>query len=328
MDRLYLASFVGDGTHAQPFQPVGTVGLTPPWSMVDLRANPAAVGGVCLLATPNVLAADPGLTFIGDDKAALIRAADASTISSRTGVPVSAGDTIESYLQSLLFVDRGTWKTVQPSRSGVREIIFNGVEWTADRVAVIASARKENTMGDDNANRANENPLAGNWTTITGVNALAINSTQFSRPAAGVGAVRWNPFTPTDDQFSQIYASILGTNADWGVICRSDGSDQNYYFGWAFGPGESIQKFVAGTETQVAAITTTNLAVGQILRLECEGSTLRWVKNGIVQGSGTDTSLIGGSVGFTITPTNTRLRGWRGGDIASLRRINAGGFFS
>jgi hypothetical protein len=328
MDNLYLAPLVGLGTRASPFQPLGTVGLGTPWSMVDLRANPALLTGSCLLASPVPLA-DVGLTLLGNDRISTLSALTATALTTALGVPgITAGMTIEALLQLLLFGSDGAWRSVRPSRfTGFKEAVFNGVVWTS--VFTPGAVRAENTMGEDNFVRADETPIAGNWSTdSTFTPGLRLLTNALQGGSAGNALSSWNAFTPADDQFSQVQVLVLGTSSDFGPTCRGNNAG-SAYIALANTGAEGIAKFTAGTYSSIAAVAITpNLAVGDIFRLECEGSTLRMVRNGLVLGSTTDTSFTAGSVGVHIFPTNSRMKDWRGGDITSLRRLNAAGFMS
>lgn len=173
----------------------------------------------------------------------------------------------------------------------------------------------------DNFNRANETPLAGNWTLVTNSQAtFNLTSNEILSTATGTTrgtSYRWNADTFGDNQYSQCSANTLGTDTDWSAIARVSASAYTFYMASAYAPNERLFKCVAGSFTALVSITTDNVAVGDVVRVECEGTTIRWVLNGVSKGSATDSAIASGSPGIFIWQSSARLDNWAGGDLAT-----------
>jgi len=329
--NLYLSTFQGAGTNANMFRPVGVDGLGVAWSIIDLRPNSAVQAGFCFFGT-TVTVSDPNAQFLSGDRSQTIAPADLTQVEAKLGISLRGASSTVDVLREVLFTDRGAgrWRPVAAARDGSKEIILNSERYLLDVSGVSAPAilsRPENTMGEDNFERADETPIGGNWSTDSVFTpGLRLLTNALQGGSAGNALSYWNAFTPADDQFSQVRALVLGTNTDFGPTTRGDAAG-SAYIALANTGAEGLAKFTAGTYTSLASVPITpNLAIGDILRLEVEGSTLRMYRNGILLGSTTDTSFTTGKTGVHAFPTNSRLNDWRGGDLTSSHRLNASGF--
>ena len=121
MAAFYLTTWLGTGTLADPFIPLGAA-ARPGWRVIDLRPNPAVAAGRALLVTPtrNDL---PGMDLLGESLDAPIPPALRGTIATRLGLPPGsvAGATVRSVIIELLTVHGdapGRWKKARPGRDG------------------------------------------------------------------------------------------------------------------------------------------------------------------------------------------------------------------
>lgn len=179
----------------------------------------------------------------------------------------------------------------------------------------------------DNFNRSNENPLAGDWETIT--NALALTSNQVFAASAAQCVSAWkasaNDFG--DDQYSQATLDDLRNNDNAGVAVRCDtaGSGQGYIAKWSNGDGRIyVQKFTGGGSWSNLTSSIETFTGGDVLKLEAttNGSDcdLEVFVNdvSVITITDTSTALTGGQPGlcYEYSAINqTSIDDWEGGDI-------------
>ncbi len=171
----------------------------------------------------------------------------------------------------------------------------------------------------DDFNRADASPIGGNWTTGPGFTGLRVVSNECAKidSFAGEAAAYYNAASFADNQYSQYTPTVLGTNTDQGPIvrCATSGTTKNCYVANTYITDEQIFKFVGGTYTKLLSVTTSDVVNTDVIRVEAEGSTIRWVKNGTSQGSVTDSSLTSGAAGIFIYRPDCRADNWEAGDI-------------
>lgn len=315
---LYLAPYIGNGTRAAPFRPRGSDQLG--WSAIDLRHNAAVVTGYALLWLP-VADPDPALRQLAGGKLETLTAQTRNALDTALNIRMTAVSDPYKLIQELLLKD---WsdricKPVQWSWKGEREVWLAGERW----VRQMGGPTNPTTIDpSDDFNRADENPIVGNWTLSIGSNH---NFQLISNELGGVGTAGdaylfWAADAPPNDQWSEIRAgTALGTGSDWGPACRVATDDKEGYFASCFATGEELAKHVAASYSSIAVVTTSNIVAGDVVRVEAEGSTIRFKVNGVeVTGSpGTDTSLSSGRWGVFMFAVDPRLDDWRGGDFAA-----------
>ena len=168
----------------------------------------------------------------------------------------------------------------------------------------------------DQFNRADASPIGGKWTTITGQTGLKIVSNEVTGITDGTScAAYWNADTFNNDQYSRVTLTNVGVIADVGACCRMSTSAASYYFANSNTTDKSLHKVIAGTYTVIAAVSFTNFVAGDILELQCSGSTLVFLKNGQFVGLGTDSSLTSGPAGLSSYQQACRLDNWEGGNL-------------
>ena len=105
-------------------------------------------------------------------------------------------------------------------------------------------------------------------------------------------AVRYNA-TFDEDQWAQLTFDAVGSNSYLGPAVRCQGT-ATYYGYFADNATRYLFSSVGGSWTQVAVSGAYSPSVGDTMRLEVEGTTLRCYWNGSL-----DTSLTGGTGIFT-----------------------------
>ena len=83
-----------------------------------------------------------------------------------------------------------------------------------------------------------------------------------------------------------------------------------------------IQEVTAGVEATIGPGGNGEVspAIGDLVRFEAEGTTLRYYINGILQVSVTDASIASGRAGIVIYSTTSRLDSWQAGDLGGSTR--------
>ena len=188
-------------------------------------------------------------------------------------------------------------------------------------------------VATDNFNRADGPGLGANWTNVgpfaSSSGVMRINSSiNIYGGGGGDCAARWTGAgTFTADQYSSLVVTGVGTDFSYvGVIARasSDADGNRDYYKYQmrgiFGT-TSLVKVVNGVETTLSATPATlTWNDGDRIEIECEGTSIRGLKNGVVQHSATDSALTTGVPGVTanhvsiVPPFGDD---WEGGNITA-----------
>lgn len=169
----------------------------------------------------------------------------------------------------------------------------------------------------DNFNRAN-GPIGSNWTAVTGAWLVDINE---ARPdtAANFSAVYWNADTFGNDQYAQVVIKNIGTPAGGPAVRIATGGAQSWYVCYVNSPNLTLDKLVGGAYTSLA--TAALPSVGDTLRTEVSGTTVRCLVNGTQVASVTDTSLASGAAGLSgYNAGNTSVDDFEAGNLSVARR--------
>jgi hypothetical protein len=135
-------------------------------------------------------------------------------------------------------------------------------------------------IATDDFNRANADPIGGNWTTITGQGNLKIVSNAVTFSVNNDSGIRYNTGTWPDDQYSQVKITDVGgtSTTGFGPVVRCASGAYTCYGLYVCASGVAsdvvLYKRVAGAFTSLATRTQTYSA-GDTFRIEAQGSTLR-----------------------------------------------------
>jgi hypothetical protein len=186
----------------------------------------------------------------------------------------------------------------------------------------------------DDFNRANETPLAGNWTAPDGVadSKFFLNSNALN--GQGASTLQWMHWTADSLSNSHKSGATLGGSSlaaagtYGGVATNMQASGQSgYLFGVIAGSGYKIQRMDSGVRTNLQDCTGTPTA-GDILRLDSDRSagTLTAYVNGtqvgVVSGENTYTGGAPGLFGYTGGGAFT-LDDWTGDNLSVTQPIVA-----
>lgn len=312
---LYLAPYIGVGSRAEPYRPRGSDQRG--WKAIDLRPDGSTPAGYALLLLP-AHDPDPLLRRLADDPEEKFGAVSKAEAQTRLLLTEDIGD-VKKLAQLILFGDKraNLCKPCSWSWKGEREIVLG-----PHRLGLQTGGPRNPLTVDptDNFNRANETPLAGNWTKTGGSSSGTINLSSNQIVRAGTSnnvGYYWNADTPPDDQWCEFdFISAV----DSGPACRSSTSALTFYFASIYtGPGGPfpVSKLVAGAHTALDTSSWGTLSSGDVIRIEAEGSTVRAKKNGSLIGSATDTEITAGRWGIQAWENGDTWDNWQGGDFAA-----------
>lgn len=157
----------------------------------------------------------------------------------------------------------------------------------------------------DNFNRADANPVGGNWVTCTGSNNARIVSNQLK--SSSTGSYIYYNATTANDQYSQCVqaASVCGP------AVRLQGTSRDGYFYHV--NSATLYSRVSGTANSILTTGDTPSTTA-VYKLEVIGSTLTVYKDGISIGSVTNTDFTSGWTGIYIGSNTGKVDDWAGGD--------------
>lgn len=316
---VYLSPYVGKGSKADPYRPRGSIDGQP-WSSIDLRPDSTKVDGFALLSQ-NAIDLDPLLTKLSDQsgssaKSDAISGSLKNSLDTKLAVSIGSVSTLEELLGDLLLNERASkWKPLRWSSRGIKECYLGGL-WFRITGGPSNPVYMDPT---DNFNRDDEDPIGGDWSHAGAGGTVALASNQLTGTgASGNRFIRWNADSFDNDQFSEIECVTPGSTADFGAAARIDtGGAVTGYLAAAYMPEEVLGKLVTGTYTEIFSVDTTNIVATDVLRIEAEGTTIRWILNSTEEGSVTDSSIASGAAGLFMYVRDMVLDNWVGGNLAA-----------
>lgn len=172
----------------------------------------------------------------------------------------------------------------------------------------------------DNFNRANETPLAGNWTSCSNSFNLATNAVAGVTTSAD-NCVVWNADTWPDDQYSQVKVATVNGGVYQGAAVRMNadasagyyciGNNSDLYLQRCSGAGCSTHNNIANMVLTISA--------GDTIRIEVVGTSLDCKVNGVSKLTGTDATVTSGKAGifYSHISGSATLDDWEGGSMAA-----------
>lgn len=165
-------------------------------------------------------------------------------------------------------------------------------------------------------NRANETPIAGNWTSPNAA-AADLNGNQILGHAGARSDEYWNPTQFGNDQYSQIKVVTVAAGAKFNYACvrlSSAEADKGYYL-----TTDGAELFMqrgdgGGTFTEIADFGQT-VATLDVIKTGVVAGTLYAYKNGNYVGQISDATYASGRTGFAVFDT-AELDEWEGGDFS------------
>lgn len=177
------------------------------------------------------------------------------------------------------------------------------------------------TPPSDLFNRADtNNSIGGNWTNLD--NAWSITGNMAEPFNVAWSSAYWTGTVLSNDHYSEITIGTFSGGSAMGPMVRMK-TDFSYYYLYIDPAGFIyLQKIVAGAAAVTLATITQACVVGDVVRLEVQGSTLRSYYNTVLKDTSTDTAIPTSSyAGFFAFPVgavgNSKINAWAGGDVAA-----------
>ena len=178
-------------------------------------------------------------------------------------------------------------------------------------------------LAGDDFNRANENPIAGNWTSGPGFASdvqLLNNAVRVVwDPTFNNNAVAfWSARTWPANQWSEVTIPTVPTTDDVGPAVRIAASEATYYVAPVYPDGRlAIYRSINHSFVQLHTTGPGVAVAGDRVRLEVEGTVLRVFKNGVLMGEVVDGAIVAGAPGLVLDDVTATLDDWAGGTIDS-----------
>ena len=143
-------------------------------------------------------------------------------------------------------------------------------------------------------------------------------------------AARWNVDTPDNDQYSKVIVSNLPNTLQQGAGVRMSSSASTYYYYMvcnAGGGNDRLGKVIAGSNTNLATISSSYAVNSDVVYVKAEGTTITPNLNGSTTntpGAQTDSAITSGYVGMMGQGAGSpdggsmvHIDDWEGGNLAS-----------
>ena len=182
--------------------------------------------------------------------------------------------------------------------------------------------QRDSALAADSFNRANQTPLAGNWTSTS----LNLSSNHVVPASLGTdGRAYYSGTTWPANQYSKAQLFVTGTaggDQGMGLIVRQSTSAVTYYrlaVDHATSNNVGLSKRVAGTYTSLATFTQ-SWTDGDVWELRVIGARLQVFRNGTQVGTDvTDCAIASGAAGIAYSSSETAasLDNWEGGAVVN-----------
>lgn len=162
-----------------------------------------------------------------------------------------------------------------------------------------------------------------NWVYASGFSDWEINNNEVNNDTAGMSLAHRDDDAYNDNQYAQAtWAVIAASDGNGiGVACRAHASALTAYYalGRDFSTTRFLGKVVAGSTTTLDSDSTTP-NVGEVIRVEANGTAIRALVDGGEILTATDSAIASGSAGlWADSPPGTShaLDDWEGGNLAA-----------
>lgn len=185
------------------------------------------------------------------------------------------------------------------------------------------------TLGADTFNRANVNPLGGNWSPVVSGKTSQIVSDIVNTSALGEGDSYWNATSWAADQWSESTINNITSGSFAGTTVRSStaGANTGYRIvaqGLGASTSVSIQLLVTGTTTNLATLSFT-LSSGDTLLFVVIGTNVLLYWNTFLIANYSNAVISSGAAGFELSSgtstANAGISAWSGGSFQAAPAI-------
>lgn len=176
----------------------------------------------------------------------------------------------------------------------------------------------------DNFNRANQDPLGGNWTRLysgtTNYPKLVSNKVTGSTSSRAVNY--WNADSFNNDQWSEIKLNALTVYCGCAVRALSDGSTYSNAYVFIYINSTAVKLYKTTSTslslTQIGSDYAISMNTGDTLKLAVSGTTLTPYHNGSAQATQSDSAFSSGAAGIICYGTSANLDDWSGGNVGGI----------
>ena len=172
----------------------------------------------------------------------------------------------------------------------------------------------------DDFNRANADPIGGNWTTQTGASAWRVfgSSAYVSTGGSAPWCAYWNADSFNSDQYCQATGNEIN-NVPAGPSIRIQTGDSVVNCYQMCPRGSTTQRmfeYNSGTPTQLGADFSESITTASVIKIRGETSTLTFSVDGGDIGTRTDSTHTGGSAGLSAS-VDQGFDNWEAGNVSS-----------
>lgn len=172
-------------------------------------------------------------------------------------------------------------------------------------------------VATDDFNRDDENPIAGNWSTVDN-GGCQIISNEVAQAGSGHSISCWNADIFGDNQYSQAKVTASAASYGFGVTLRCNAAAGTGYFVRFWSGVATLCWWDGSNYTVIGNFESHTPAVNEVIKLSVDGYVFTLYIDGTQHGSTvTDTTeyASSGKPGlFFFSPTSLRLDDWEGGD--------------
>lgn len=173
----------------------------------------------------------------------------------------------------------------------------------------------------DNFDGRENDPEGGNWTTPPGCSGFRTHAGYFT-PSLVQTTAPWASYWNADSFDANHYSQAKGVNIDNypsgpAVRIQTTGTKLNCYL--IALRGSAVERFFEvndGVFSQMGSDVTTAITTSSVCKLEANGSTLTFYKDGASQATRTDSTHAGGAAGFADN-CGQSFDDWAGGNVSA-----------
>ena len=161
--------------------------------------------------------------------------------------------------------------------------------------------------------------MGSNWTTRSGVSACVIDSNTVEGGSGADNAMYWNEHTFNDDHYVELVYSSTTGDAGGGVSGRIQADNDDCYDVYIYAAVGDLKLYEqADWSWSESASYATSFSGGDVIRIECDGTSITGHLNGTQRLSVTDSTYsTGGVTGIHMYNNDTHFDDWEAGDLAA-----------
>ena len=287
MPFYYLSPYVGDGSEQNRFKPRVADG---DWVSIDFSSK--AGGKVALVRTERKVTTSFGDLYLGDTLDAQLPLAVVRQLSNRLGVSLAYRGNLRGIVAELLIVqgreDGSRWRRLRATK-GALQI------WLRDLIYEMRPIM--NAAYSESFNQADSTTLGPDltWTEVQNDWGTVSNRATPQTNNSGSAARAEHDLSSGDHYVESLVRYATSVSGVVGVAARFDSSAQTYYRAALDSAGRlDITRTVNGSNTDLASQSRSIAAnTDYLIRLECDGSTIRARVDSDAWLSTTDTQITG-----------------------------------